>query len=56
MVQNEARDREKSREEEGTDGQMVEEPVMRTEVSREQTSVKAVNGGAEKLLNMKRHR
>ena len=56
MVQNEAGDRKKSREEEETDGQMVEEPVRRTEVRTEQTSVKAVNGGAEKLLNMKRNR
>ena len=56
VVQNEAGDREKSREEEETDGQMVEEPVRRTEVRTEQTSVKAVNGGAEKILNMKRNR
>ena len=56
VLQNEAGGREKSREEEGTDGQMEEEPVRRTEVRTEPMSVRAVNGGAEKLLNMKRNR
>ena len=56
VVQNGVEDRVKRKEEEETDGQIEEEPVRRTEVKTEQTSVKTVNGGPDKLLNMKRHR
>ena len=57
MVQNEVEDRVRNKEEEEVaDRQIEEEPVRRTEMKTEQTSMKAVSGGSEKLLNMKRNR